>query len=217
MIDSYLQSLSKLSPESGVVNHPLRSREISPPNSIEYDGRGDIDYATSSEDSSTDQSSDEDMAMQEVDHDRPEEPGTDILPAILPTEPQREETQETIVTLPNEPVPTRSSRRSGPVASVSLDGAAANPGNDADAMSTGNPSSPRRRIVRLRTQQTDGEKESGYEFIKERLNTPWDQIILEYNARYGVGRTEGGLRELFRRWQVKRGVKKPSVWKGSHA
>ncbi|CEO59874.1 hypothetical protein PMG11_04524 [Penicillium brasilianum] len=186
MIDRYLQSLSELSPESGVVNPLLRSREISPPNSIEYDRRGDIGYAISSEDSSTDQSSDEDRAMQDVDHDGPEEPGTDISPDIFPTRPQREETQETVVTLPNEPVPTMSPQRSDPVASVSLNGTAAICGNDADAMSTGNPSPPR-RILKLRTRPTDEEKESGYKFIRERRdsNTPWDQMILEYNARYG--------------------------------
>lgn len=200
------------------MNPLLRSREISPPNSIEYDRRGDIGYATSCEDSSTDQSSDEDRAMQDVDHDGPEEPGTNISPDIFPTRPQREETQETVVTRPNEPVPTMSPQRSDPVASVSLNGTAAIYGDDADAMSTGNPSPPR-RILKLRTRPTDEEKESGYKFIRERRdsNTPWDQMIPEYNARYGVSRTKGGLKGLFRRWKVERGTKQTSVWKGSLA
>lgn len=214
MIARYLQSLSEPSRDSRAAKSPLKSREMSSPNSIVYDTRGDIGYEISSEDPSTDQSSNEDMEMQDVDHDRPEEPSTDILPAILSTTQQREETRETDVTSPNEPVLTRSSRGNDRSMSDSPDGAIEIYGSAADATSISNPS-PSRRILKLRMRRadeenksgrirrTDEENTSGYEFIAERKASKmrWPEILLEYNAVYGVDRTLPSLRSVFQGWK----------------
>ncbi|KAJ5379909.1 uncharacterized protein N7496_002337 [Penicillium cataractarum] len=229
MIAGYLRSLSEPSQDSRAPKPPLKSREMSPPNSIVYDTRGDIGHEISSEDSSTDQSSDEDMEMQDIDHVRPEEPGTDILPAILPTTQQTEETRETDVTSPNEPVLTRSSLRNGRSMSDSPDEVIEIDGSDADATSISN-ASPSRRIMKLRMRKTDEENksgrkrrtdeenESGYEFIAQRKASKmrWPEILLAYNAAYGQDRTLPSLQSVFHCWKAEaEGRHKKRVWKNS--
>jgi hypothetical protein len=194
--------------DSTLVSRSLVSREISPANSIVQDARGDIEYAVSSDDSSsTDQSSDEDMEMQDAHHERPEEPSMGILPEAPPATQQREETRETEVTLLNEPAPTSSP-------GLSLDellssAAALYETDEADSSSINKPI-PQRRNRYRRIQMTEDEKKHGCNFVRDQRasKASWDQITLEYNREFGVDRTKQHLQSQFDRWRLKHGVKK---------
>jgi hypothetical protein len=190
------------------------AREPSPENSIVHDTRGDIEYAHSSSDSSsTDESSDEDMEMQDAHHERSEEPSMDILREALPATQQREETRETDVTLLNEPAPTSSPRGSGWSIDEFLSSAAAlYESDEADSSSINKPLAQRRKR-HPRIQKTEDEIKNGYKFVRDQQasKASWDQITLEYNRAFGVDRTKQGLKSLVDRWKLEHGDKRPSV------
>lgn len=218
MISRYLESGPSEIPipqprDSPLVSRPLVSRDISPVNSIVQDTRGDIEYAVSSEDSSsTDQSSDEDMEMQDAHDERPEEPNVDNLPEALPATPQREETRETEVTLLNEPVSISSTRLS--MDEFLSNAAALYESDEADSSSTSRPAAQRRRR-HPRIYPTEDEIKNGYKFVKDQQasKASWDQITVEYNRAFGVDRSKQGLKSMVDRWKLKAGDKKPPVWK----
>jgi hypothetical protein len=196
------------------VSRPLVSREISPVNSIVQDTRGDIEFAVSSDDSSsTDQSSDEDMEMQDAHNERPEEPRMEIVPEVLPTTPQREETRETEVTLLNEPALTSSPLFS--MEELLADTTAFYESDEADSSSISRPVAQRRRR-HPRIYPTEEETKNGYKFVKDQQasKASWDQITGEYNRAFGVDRTKQGLKSMVDRWKLKAGDKKPPVCRG---
>lgn len=218
MISRHLELLSGPSEipqprEPPLVPRPLVSREISPVNSIVHDPRGDIEYAVSSDDSSSsDQSSDEDMEMEDANHERPEEPSLDILPGLLPVTPQREETRETEVTLLNEPASAISAQLS--MEELLASTAAFDESDEAGSSSISRPVAQRRRR-HPRIYPTEEETKNGHKFVKDQQasKATWDQITHEYNRAFGVDRTKQGLKSMVDRWKRKAGDKKPPVWR----
>jgi hypothetical protein len=153
------------------------------------------------------------MEMQDAHNERPEEPRMEIVPEVLPTTPQREETRETEVTLLNGPALTSSPQFS--MEELLADTTAFYESDEADSSSISRPVAQRRRR-HPRIYPTEEETKNGYKFVKDQQasKASWDQITGEYNRAFGVDRTKQGLKSMVDRWKLKAGDKKPPVCRG---